>query len=46
MAKLFATDTANRVACPAVQMRGRYGCMRELPVQHVFREIIARRLVS
>jgi alkylation response protein AidB-like acyl-CoA dehydrogenase len=31
MAKLFATEAANRVAYRAVQMHGGYGYMRELP---------------
>jgi alkylation response protein AidB-like acyl-CoA dehydrogenase len=45
MAKLFATEAANRVAYQAVQMHGGYGDMCEPPVERFF-EIIARRLLS
>ena len=39
MAKLFATETANRVAYAAVQMHGGYGYMREFPVERFFRDV-------
>jgi acyl-CoA dehydrogenase len=39
MAKLFATETANRVAYQAVQMHGGYGYMREFPVEGFFRDV-------
>jgi len=39
MAKLFATEVANRVAYQAVQMHGGYGYMRELPVEGFFRDV-------
>ena len=39
MAKLFATEAANRVAYQAVQMHGGYGYMRELPVERFFRDV-------
>jgi alkylation response protein AidB-like acyl-CoA dehydrogenase len=39
MAKLFATEVANRVAYRAVQMHGGYGYMRELPVERFFRDV-------
>ena len=39
MAKLFATEVANRVAYQAVQMHGGYGYMRELPVERFFRDV-------
>jgi acyl-CoA dehydrogenase len=39
MAKLFATETANRVAAEAVQMHGGYGYMREFPVERFFRDV-------
>ena len=39
MAKLFATETANRVAYQAVQLHGGYGYMRELPVERFFRDV-------
>jgi acyl-CoA dehydrogenase len=39
MAKLFATETANRVAYEAVQMHGGYGYMREFPVERFFRDV-------
>jgi alkylation response protein AidB-like acyl-CoA dehydrogenase len=39
MAKLFATEVANRVAYHAVQLHGGYGYMRELPVERFFRDV-------
>jgi acyl-CoA dehydrogenase len=39
MAKLFATEVANRVAYQAVQMHGGYGYMREFPVEGFFRDV-------
>jgi len=39
MAKLFATEVANRVAWEAVQMHGGYGYMREFPVEGFFRDV-------
>jgi alkylation response protein AidB-like acyl-CoA dehydrogenase len=39
MAKLFATETANRVAYQAVQLHGGYGYMREFPVEGFFRDV-------
>ena len=39
MAKLFATETANRVASEAVQLHGGYGYMREFPVERFFRDV-------
>ena len=39
MAKLFATEVANRVAYEAVQMHGGYGYMREFPVERFFRDV-------
>jgi alkylation response protein AidB-like acyl-CoA dehydrogenase len=39
MAKLFATETANRVAYQAVQLHGGYGYMREFPVERFFRDV-------
>jgi acyl-CoA dehydrogenase len=39
MAKLFATEVANRVAYQAVQMHGGYGYMREVPVENFFRDV-------
>ena len=39
MAKLFATEVANRVAYEAVQMHGGYGYMRELPVERFARDV-------
>jgi len=39
MAKLFATEVANRVAYEAVQMHGGYGYMREVPVERFFRDV-------
>jgi acyl-CoA dehydrogenase len=39
MAKLFATEVANRVAYQAVQLYGGYGYMREFPVERFFRDV-------
>jgi len=39
MAKLFATETANRVAYEGVQLHGGYGYMREFPVERFFRDV-------
>ena len=39
MAKLFATEIANRVAYHAVQLHGGYGYMREFPVEGFFRDV-------
>src|SRR5437762_1729418 len=39
MAKLFATDVANKVAYEAVQLHGGYGYMREFPVEGFFRDV-------
>ncbi|HLF47738.1 MAG TPA: acyl-CoA dehydrogenase family protein [Methylomirabilota bacterium] len=39
MAKLFATEVANRVAYQAVQLHGGYGYMSEFPVEGFFRDV-------
>jgi acyl-CoA dehydrogenase len=39
MAKLFATEVANRVAYQAVQLHGGYGYMSEFPVERFFRDV-------
>ena len=39
MAKLFATEVANKVAYEAVQLHGGYGYMREFPVERFFRDV-------
>ncbi len=39
MAKLFATEAANRVAYHAVQLHGGYGYMREFPVEGFARDV-------
>jgi acyl-CoA dehydrogenase len=39
MAKLYATEVANRVAYHAVQLHGGYGYMREYPVERFFRDV-------
>jgi acyl-CoA dehydrogenase len=39
MAKLFATEVANRVAYHADQLHGGYGYMREFPVEGFFRDV-------
>jgi butyryl-CoA dehydrogenase len=44
MAKLFATETARRVAIRAVQMLGGYGYTREYPVERYLRDVIGTTL--
>jgi acyl-CoA dehydrogenase len=39
MAKLHATETANRIAYAAVQLHGGYGYMREFPVEAFYRDV-------
>ena len=39
MAKLHASEVANRVAYQAVQLHGGYGYMREFPVERFFRDV-------
>ena len=39
MAKLFATEVANRIAYHAVQLHGGYGYMREFHVEGFFRDV-------
>jgi acyl-CoA dehydrogenase len=39
MAKLHATEVANRVAYEAVQLHGGYGYIREFPVERFFRDV-------
>ena len=39
MAKLYATEVANRIAYHAVQLHGGYGYMREFPVEGFFRDV-------
>ncbi len=39
MAKLFATEVANRAAYQAVQLHGGYGYMREFGVERFFRDV-------
>jgi alkylation response protein AidB-like acyl-CoA dehydrogenase len=39
MAKLYATEIANRVAYQAVQLHGGYGYMREFAVERFFRDV-------
>ena len=38
MAKLFATETANRVCYKALQMLGGYGYMKEYPLERYARD--------
>jgi len=44
MAKLFATETARRVAIRAVQMLGGYGYTRDYPVERYLRDVIGTTL--
>lgn len=45
-AKLFASDTAMRVATDAVQILGGYGYMREYPVERLLRDAKATQIVE
>jgi len=38
MAKCFATDTAMKVITDAIQVMGGYGCIRDHPVERMFRD--------
>jgi alkylation response protein AidB-like acyl-CoA dehydrogenase len=38
MAKLFASESAMRVATDAIQVHGGYGYMKEYPVERFFRD--------
>jgi alkylation response protein AidB-like acyl-CoA dehydrogenase len=38
MAKLFATEAAQRITAEAVQIHGGYGYMSEFPVERYFRD--------
>jgi alkylation response protein AidB-like acyl-CoA dehydrogenase len=38
MAKLFASETAMRVATDAIQVHGGYGYMKDYPVERFFRD--------
>ena len=46
MAKLYATEVANRVAYHAVQLHGGYGYMREFPVEGFYRDVRLYPIVS
>jgi len=46
MAKLFASDTAMRVATDAVQVLGGYGYVEDFPVERYFREAKAMQIVE
>ena len=39
MAKLFASEVANRIAYQCVQLHGGYGYIQEFPVERFFRDI-------
>ena len=38
MAKLFASEAANKIAYQALQIHGGYGYSREFPVEHIYRD--------
>ena len=44
MAKLFATETARKVAIRALQMLGGYGYMKDYPVERYLRDVIGTTL--
>jgi len=39
MAKLFATEMAERVCSDAIQIHGGYGYLRDFPVERIFRDV-------
>jgi alkylation response protein AidB-like acyl-CoA dehydrogenase len=39
MAKLFASEVANRIAYQCLQLHGGYGYMQEFPIERFFRDI-------
>ncbi|MEK6608550.1 MAG: acyl-CoA dehydrogenase family protein, partial [Myxococcota bacterium] len=41
MAKLYASEAANRICDRAVQMHGGYGYIREFPVERYLRDVRA-----
>jgi acyl-CoA dehydrogenase len=44
MAKLFATEAAQRVVDAAVQLHGGFGVVRDHPVERLYREVRALRI--
>ncbi len=39
MAKLFASEMAERVASDAIQIHGGYGYLRDFPVERIYRDV-------
>ena len=39
MAKLFASETAERVCNQAIQIHGGYGCLADFPVERIYRDV-------
>lgn len=39
MAKLFASEAAERICSDAIQIFGGYGYSRELPVEKIYRDV-------
>jgi hypothetical protein len=39
MAKLFASETAERVASDAIQIHGGYGYVADFPVERIYRDV-------
>jgi alkylation response protein AidB-like acyl-CoA dehydrogenase len=39
MAKLFASEMAERVCSDAIQIHGGYGYMRDYPVERIYRDV-------
>ena len=39
MAKLFASETAERVASDAIQIHGGYGCVADFPVERIYCDV-------
>ncbi len=44
MAKLFASEAAERVASAAIQIHGGYGYMKDFPVERIFRDCKATQI--
>ena len=39
MAKLFASEVAERVASDAIQIHGGYGYLNDFPVEKIYRDV-------
>ena len=39
MAKLFASEAAERICCDAIQTLGGYGYLNDFPVERIYRDV-------